>query len=702
MNVISSIISENLINALGWTIIHSLWQGALIAIGFALVLFFMRRFSARTRYLVGVMGLMLILALSVVTFVSIYAPGMQGAPAITGAEGSAAAVTGAENTGGNVTLAALFKNYFNRHLPLVVTIWMLGVLVLVLRLAGGFIYNQRVKVHRTRPLPTSWQNRLETFCRRTGIHKPIGLVESALVKIPMTIGHFKPVILFPLGLVTGLPRDQVEALLAHELAHILRKDYLVNILQNLVDILFFYHPGVRWISSHVRAERENCCDDIAVSLSGDSLNVARALTNIQGSDMRIPDPAMAARGKMTGSYGLLARIKRLLRPPARGSDFAAGAVGASILIVGLLTLVVSANAATALSRDMGNDNTPAKESALTAAADKDKEKEWEKRKKEELLKILSMLKAEEMEMKKQKEELFYMEDKLKKENREAEEAEKEKMDKLRKALQMREMKVKKLEIMRKHQLQELKQKQKALQHSEQRELQELEAKLKAERMNLKKQMEEMLKKEAALRQQNKELEKAEKEKLEQLRQELKLREMKMKQMEEMKLKQMKKQKQMLEEEFLKKEARLKADRMSLKKQMEEMLKKEAALKQQNKELEKAEKEELEKVRKELKLREMKMKEVEEIMRKQEAEIRVQEKKLKKKQEYFMKVFVKELLQDKLIADAADFEFQFKDGKLYINGKKQPKAVFNKYKKLYEKVTGKKLDDKKGFQIVYKK
>jgi bla regulator protein BlaR1 len=243
MNVISSIISENLINALGWTIIHSLWQGAVIAIGFALVMFFMRRFSARTRYLVGVMGIMLIMAMSVVTFVSIYAPGMQGAAAITGAEGSAAAVTAAENTGENVTLAAFFKNYFNRHLPLVVTIWMLGVLVLVLRLAGGCIYNQRVKVHRTSPLPTSWQNRLETFCRQTGIHKPIGLVESALVKIPMTIGHFKPVILFPLGLVTGLPRDQVEALLAHELAHILRKDYLVNILQNLVDILFFYHPG---------------------------------------------------------------------------------------------------------------------------------------------------------------------------------------------------------------------------------------------------------------------------------------------------------------------------------------------------------------------------------------------------------------------------------------------------------------------------
>jgi beta-lactamase regulating signal transducer with metallopeptidase domain len=696
MNVISSIISENLINALGWTIIHSLWQGAAIAIGFALVLFFMRRFSAGTRYLVGVMGLMLIMAMSVVTFVSLYTPGIQGTAAVTGVEGSAPALTAAANTGVNVTLTAFFKNYFDRHLPLIVTIWMLGVLVLVLRLAGGFIYNQRVKVHRTQPLPASWQNRLETFCRRTGIRKPIGLVESALVKIPMTIGHFKPVILFPLGLATGLPGDQVEALVAHELAHILRKDYLVNILQNLVDIMFFYHPGVRWISSHVRAERENCCDDIAVSLSGDSLNVARALTNIQDSNMRIPEPAMAARGNMRGSYGLLARIKRLLSPPAKGSEFAAGAVGASIMVVGLLTLVVSANAATALNRDNGNGNSPAKESVLNEAADEDREKEWEKKKKEELLKIVSKLKAEEMEMKKQKEELLYIEEKLKKQNREAEEAEKERMDLLRKDLKLREMKVKQLKIMKEKQLQHLKQEQQASMQEE--EFRKKEARLKAERMSLKKEMEEMLKKEAALRQQDKELEKAEKEKMEQMRKELKQREMKMKQMEETRLKQI----QMQEGEFRKKEARLKAERMSLKKEMEEMLKKEAALRQQDKELEKAEKEKLEQMRKELKQREMKIKQMEETMRKQELELRAQEEDLRKKQQYLLNVFAKELQHDKLIADAGDFDLLFKGGKLYVNDKKQPGAVFNKYRKLYEKITGKKIDDDRGLRIVNKK
>ena len=348
MNFINNIISENLISAIGWTIIHSLWQGAAAALGLASVMFFLRRSGSRTRYLVGVMALMLVLVMSMVTFVSIYQPGMPGITA-AGENGSQSVLTGAAEIQGNVTLAMFFKNYFNRHLPLVVTIWMLGVLVLVLRLSGGYLYNQRLKFHRNRPLPNSWQNRLETLCRLTGMRKPISLVESALVKIPMTIGHLKPVILFPLGVVTGLPRDQVEALLAHELAHILRKDYLVNILQNFVDILFFYHPGVRWISSHIRSERENCCDDVAVSLSGNSLNVAKALTNIQGYDMRTPYPAMAAANKSLGSRGLLARIRRLVSPPVKGSGFAAGTIGAVVLVVGLLTLMVSTNAAAALS-----------------------------------------------------------------------------------------------------------------------------------------------------------------------------------------------------------------------------------------------------------------------------------------------------------------------------------------------------------------
>ena len=304
MNIISNFISENLINALGWTLVHSLWQGAAAALGFALLMVFMRRNRSQTRYYIGVMTVLLVLAMSIVTFIGIYKSGAAGntPTGITGTVGLVdTGVTGIET---NSTISAVFQSYFNRHLPLIVTVWMLGILVLVLRFAGGFIYNQRLKVHGTRPLSTPWQNSLETLCRKIGVERAVRFVESASIKVPMTIGHFKPVILFPIGLVTGLPRDQVEALIAHELAHILRRDYLVNIAQNAIDILFFYHPGVRWISSHIRTERENCCDDIAVSVSGDSLNFAKALTVIQETadrfGVRAIEPAVAVSGRRFG------------------------------------------------------------------------------------------------------------------------------------------------------------------------------------------------------------------------------------------------------------------------------------------------------------------------------------------------------------------------------------------------------------------
>lgn len=596
MNFINSIISENLISAIGWTIFHSLWQGAAAALGCALVMLFLRRSGARTRYLVGVMALMLVLVMSMVTFVSIYQPGIQG-KAVTGENGSQLVLSGTAKIQGNVTLAAFFKNYFNRHLPLVVTAWLLGVLVLVLRLSGGYLYNQRLKFHRNRPLPNSWQNRLETFCRLTGIRKPISLVESALVKIPMTIGHFKPMILFPLGLVTGLPRDQVEALLAHELAHILRKDYLVNILQSFVDIMFFYHPGVRWISSHLRAERENCCDDIAVSLSGNSLNVAKALTNIQGYDMRTPYPAMAAANKRLGSRGLLARIRRLVSPPVKGSGFAAGTIGAVVLVVGLLTLMVSTNAAAALSRDMTNDKSPGVESVQPMDQEKDKEKELEKKEQERLTKLKSKLKAEKMELEKKQEELLSKEKEARQQNRELETEKKETIKILEKKLQEKELKLQQLETQIREQKSRVREQERVIR----KEVREQEREMRAE------------------------------------------------------------------------EARMRVEEVEMRKQ-------EALMRKQ----------------------EEKMRVDEDKMREQEAQMRKQEAEMREQMDLFMEVLVSELIRDKLISDIDDYEFQFKNKKLYINGKKQPDAVFKKYKKLYEKATGKNLDDNRNFRIVNRK
>jgi bla regulator protein blaR1 len=368
MSFLNNILSERLIDAVGWTLFHSLWQGALAALGFALVLGLMRRHSARARYFAGVAALMVVLVISVVTFVDVYSasgkvitePGRAVASLPAVIQGNTAESVALKSNGalGGVfssAVPAFFRTYFQKHFPLMVTIWLLGVMFLVFRLMGGFLYNQRIKAYRSKPLSKSWQERLENLRGKTSLRSPVRLLESALVKVPMTIGFFKPVILVPLGLVSGLPADQVEALLAHELAHILRKDYLVNMLQSFVDILFFYHPGVRWISGTVRSEREHCCDDIAVTITGGSLNVARALTNIQGFvfPTATAQPAMAAIG---AKPRLLERVNRLINPRKAVSTISEGLTGALLLTIGITALVISSSAATAMTNDINKEN----------------------------------------------------------------------------------------------------------------------------------------------------------------------------------------------------------------------------------------------------------------------------------------------------------------------------------------------------------
>ncbi len=352
MNFIGYIIPQQLINGFGWTIIHSLWQGAAVAFGFALLMVFMRRFSSRARYAVGVAALTLMFTLSAVTFVNVYQkgeagkiPGQETAREMAAAgphlKGTPSLLPNQSREASNFGLS-YFARYFKQHLPLVVTLWLMGILALALRLTGGYLLNLRLKTHRATPLTNHWQDRLKTLCKKARINTQVQWLESALVKVPMTIGHFKPVILFPLGLATGLPREQVEALVAHELAHIFRKDYIVNIFQNILEIIFFYHPAVWWISSHIRSERENCCDDMAVALSGDSMNFARALTRIQGFGQRFAEPALAVTGK---KHGLMTRVKRLFDTPKNRPQRKDKFIGASLLALFALFLVVGANAA---------------------------------------------------------------------------------------------------------------------------------------------------------------------------------------------------------------------------------------------------------------------------------------------------------------------------------------------------------------------
>ena len=117
-------------------------------------------------------------------------------------------------------------------------------------------------------VPARWQNKLNSFRYKLKLAKPVRLLESARVNVPVVIGFIKPVILVPVGMLTGFSSDEVESILAHELAHVVRNDYLINILQSVAEIILFYNPALWWISGTIRKEREKCCDDIAVFLCG--------------------------------------------------------------------------------------------------------------------------------------------------------------------------------------------------------------------------------------------------------------------------------------------------------------------------------------------------------------------------------------------------------------------------------------------------
>jgi beta-lactamase regulating signal transducer with metallopeptidase domain len=277
--------------------------------------------------------MLLMFVMPVATFTVLRASAGQAAASQAGAlaikvtaQASAAVSAAAEN---QQAWPRLVFDRLSPLLPWLVAAWILGVLALSLRLLGGWRYVKYLRRHGTRPVSGEYQQVLEGVLKRLRITKPISLLESTVIKIPTVIGWLRPAILLPTSALTGLSADQIKAIIAHELAHIRRYDFLINLLQTVIETLLFYHPAVWWVSKRVRAERENCCDDVAVSVCGDALNYARALTKLEQLRSVQPQLAVAATG---GS--LLGRIRRLVSEPSHRPN------PMSLWLAGLLALTI--------------------------------------------------------------------------------------------------------------------------------------------------------------------------------------------------------------------------------------------------------------------------------------------------------------------------------------------------------------------------
>lgn len=348
MDTFQLLFPKNFVEALGWTILHSLWQATLIAIIAGVAMLVLRHKTAQLRYLVANLALASVLVAALLTFGWYY----NGEPAqrswsdaivetpvfdAPAEELSEPPPAMEELATPQVWNQSTVTDYFNRHLPLIVLLWMLGMGVLVLRMLGSLGYVFYLKNHLNFPAEAYWSDMLDELVQKTGIAKVVGLVESALVRTPMVVGYFKPVIMFPMGMINRLDPKEAEAIFAHELAHILRHDYLVNILQSLLEVLFYYHPAVWWMSSRIRHEREVAADDAAVRLTGNSIAYAKALVLVQDMAFHPLSPSLAFAGSRKKE--LLLRVQNILRIQSPNNNIAMEKIiGALTILLVLLGL----------------------------------------------------------------------------------------------------------------------------------------------------------------------------------------------------------------------------------------------------------------------------------------------------------------------------------------------------------------------------
>jgi beta-lactamase regulating signal transducer with metallopeptidase domain len=347
MSAIETLLAKPVIQALGWALLHFIWQGAIIAALYAIAKVFLRKRMANIRYAAACSALALMLAAPVISLLiisrspvgarnisatgeSALAVGASPVSAldadsrIPAARGVPQGVSGSPARERAIPFTQWASERFALYLPWLLALWFIGVVFFSLRFAGGLLIAHRMRRREAGPMLKQWQGKIHDLAKKLRVSRHVRLYESLIVEVPTVIGWLRPVILLPVSAVTGLSAVQIEALIAHELAHVRRYDYLINLLQTAVETLLFYHPAVWWVSGEIREEREHCCDDLAVAACGNVLVYAGALAELEQLRVAAPRLAMAANG---GS--LLRRIQRLIGRPARAPHrFESGMTGA--------------------------------------------------------------------------------------------------------------------------------------------------------------------------------------------------------------------------------------------------------------------------------------------------------------------------------------------------------------------------------------
>jgi len=324
---------QNLIDILGWTVFHAIWQGAIIGLVFYFLLTAQCFKSAKARFNAAWVTLFIQLLSSFTTFFYIRNT-FQSNPEYVENQNSNIQhhlyLSGTENISQQTSLLEKLLNLPNQYIDWISWVWLIGVSLMSFRLIGGFSYLFWLNKVSNIPLPIEMNLFLEQKRKEAGIKKIMGKLSSH-IQSPIVFGHFKPILLFPLALLSKLTPEQVEAVIIHELAHVKRNDYILNIFQIFIEIIFYFHPVTWWLTSIIKREREHICDDEAAGKElNQKLSYAKALLIIQENNTISSIGSLAFAKKPSEMY---LRIKRILEPSKNVNFMEKTTLG--ILVLGL-------------------------------------------------------------------------------------------------------------------------------------------------------------------------------------------------------------------------------------------------------------------------------------------------------------------------------------------------------------------------------
>lgn len=326
--------NSHLIDSIGWTLLHFTWQGLLIGCSTAVLLMLLRNAHPRLRYHVGCAALLACV--------------LWPAAGLVNRLDAAADVGSANDFSGSLMMAQAagpvdgITNFLQSQLLVIVGFWALCALVMTIRMALGLAWVRRSSAGTG--VDPVWQTRANHMAERFGIARTVAVRVVDDLSTPVTAGWLRPVVLLPASLVTGMPAELLNALLAHEMAHIRRLDYVVNLGQNVIEALLFYHPAVWWISGQVRAEREQLADELAAQHLAEPRQLAHALSELarlQGAAAKYSTTQLDQLSQAAQGGDLVARVRRLVKPSRQALDWKA-ALPVVALAAGCLAMVAHA------------------------------------------------------------------------------------------------------------------------------------------------------------------------------------------------------------------------------------------------------------------------------------------------------------------------------------------------------------------------